>query len=488
MVYSLSNHPSEEMAAQLSCILQFTEFEAETRNPELYFVSDFLIEPGDKGTCRFYESDKKIDILLEIIKDDYEQAGPYCIGCGRGMISFLNTINSDENGTLFDEEEISSPSEAADVLNEFLDYYREGEEREPLQFSVKPEDEADWQYLVHQALNFADLEPWQWINSDQILVLDLPNYSERLYCCILGQMSNEYGVAIYVGDQGLQLIHRLFSDTEALDRPPLASVFNLSLCRPGTFPDEDRALFSILQMDTELESHWPMLRVQKPGYMPWLPQGEEISLFATILEKLSQIAHDYQNRAEEFPYYSHDTCFYRKYTVDGQDVETPVDDKIVPVVSDRYEWKDSEPWASKLELQKIKKTTRQNKSWIEVGGIFAPFSVAQQESEQPVFPWMQLAVEHSSGQPLHSDLIDDVQIVGKQEPFSQFAQDFLLQTIEKAGQRPSGILVNQQELYHSLRPLCRKLGIICNLSKHLPKIDDALDEIQYELENESAYE
>ncbi|MCL1632290.1 hypothetical protein M3N64_10105 [Sporolactobacillus sp. CPB3-1] len=371
--------------------------------------------------------------------------------------------------------QLKSQSEAIDDLNYGLHAFQNDNDRSLPRFSIDEEYDDDWWQLIQASNGFADLEPWQWLNSDQVLVLDLPNHSERVYCCVLGQMGDEYGLVAYVGDQGLAMIHRLFAHAEKIDRPPLAQAFHLSLCRPGTYPEEDRVFLSVLQMGDEPEEHLPMLRVQTPGYAPWIPQGEEILLFAEIIEEVTQVAFDYQELAEAFPFYEQPKWFYRKYEVGEGSTKKAVDDQIVPA-SGHQEWKDAEPLVSVLELQRIKKNTRQNENWIELGGAFAPFSVGEQDGNRPTLPWLQLTVDHFSGYVMHYELLENHAAL---DPciFVQSVQEFLLKTIDKVGERPSGLLVNQQELYHSLVLLCKKLGILCKQSSQMHMFEETWDQL-----------
>jgi hypothetical protein len=461
---------------------QLTEFGQGALNEEHYLVSDFLVEPGDKGHCVTPDNSRQLEILLEPIKDEYEQPVPRCVGCSRAMVPFFNRLFDEDD--FFDNEPLLDQADVIDEINECLSIYQlDDDEDDFAPFDVDPSDEEDWSDLLHASAHLADLEPWQWLNSDQVIVLDLPNCPERVYCCVLGQMGDEFGLVAYFGDEGLAMIHRVFAQSAAsLDTPMTAQVFNLSLCRRGTLPEEDRALFSMYDMNLEKADHWPMLRVQTPGYLSWIPQGKEISLFAEIIEKISELALDYQDRAAQFPFYQDHEWFLRKYVLDAQGDEKSVDATIEPASKPR-KWQNAEPLTNAVDLQRIKKTTRQNKSWVELGGSFASFTVAKESDERPIFPWLQLAVNHTNGQVLLHDLAMPDQ-VNEQTVYVRTAQEFLLNMIQEMAQRPSGVLVTDDHLYHALFLLCKKLGIICSLSSDLPKWNQAWESLAEFVENQ----
>ncbi|MET1250342.1 hypothetical protein ABWW58_16300 [Sporolactobacillus sp. STCC-11] len=461
---------------------QLTEFGPEALNDHQYMVSDFLIEPGDKGRC--VTSDKQLEIKLEPLKDEYEQPVPRCVGCSRAMVPYLNSLLMDEDGTFFDDP-LSNQAGAVEDLTECLSIHQLDDDEEDLaQFTVDPSDDENWFDLLRASEQFADLEPWRWLNSDQVLVLDLPNFPQRVYCCVLGQMGDEFGLVAYVGDEGLALIHRLFTNSAAAVNTPItAQVFNLSLCRRGTFPEEDRSLLYMLDHGLENRDHWPMLRVQNPGYMSWIPQGEEVFLFADIINKISALVHDYQDRIEQFPFYQDHEWFLRKYVLDEQGFEKSVDGTIEPIASKQVQLRHAEPMINAVDLQRIKKTTRQSKSWVELGGGFASFTVAQENDNRPIYPWLELAVDHINGQILLHNLALPDQF-NEQAVYVRTNQDFLLKMIQETAQRPSGILVADDHLYHALFLLCEKLGIICSLSNDLPKLDQAMESLAEFLESQ----
>lgn len=461
---------------------QLTEFGQGALNEEYYLVSDFLIEPGDKGHCVTPDNSRQLEILLEPIKDEYEQPVPRCVGCSRAMVPFFNGLFDEDD--FFDNEPLLNQADVIDEINECLSIYQlDDDEDDFAPFDVDPSDEKDWSDLLRASEQFADLEPWQWLNSDQVLMLDLPNHPQRIYCCVLGQMGNEFGLVAYAGDEGLAMIQRLFAQSAtSLNTTVTAKAFHLSLCRRGTFPEEDRALFSQLGLDLQHADHWPMLRVQTPGYMSWIPRSEEILLLAEIIEKLSDLALDYRDRAARFPFYQDHEWFLRKYVLDDHDNEKSVDATIEPASKQR-EWHHAEPLTNAIDLQRIKKTARQNKSWVELGGSFAPFPVAQESDERPIFPWIEFAVDHTNEQVLlHASVMPDQ--VNEQSVYVRTAQKFLLNMIQETAQRPSGILVADDHLYHALFLLCKKLGIICSLSHDLPKWNQAWESLVEFVENQ----
>ncbi|WP_262393348.1 plasmid pRiA4b ORF-3 family protein [Sporolactobacillus inulinus] len=263
------------------------------------FVSDYLIEPGDKGGCFLPDRPEHIEILLEPLKSPVDDRLPCCVKCGKGMITFLNDqLITDDS----DREPILDQHDAVNEVNELLSSYRRRQEQKPLPFSIRSEWQSAWRMLLDAVEMYAAHEPWHWLNSDQIFAFELPDDSRRYYCSVLGANADEFGLAVYVGDQGLAMLEQMFSGTMRAPETVPAQLFSLSLCRYGTFPDEDRLLLDEFGADLEARNCWPMLRVKSPGYQAWIPQGEEITQFTELIRKVTAIAVDNQRSRMTFPF------------------------------------------------------------------------------------------------------------------------------------------------------------------------------------------
>ncbi|WP_028984346.1 DUF6930 domain-containing protein [Sporolactobacillus terrae] len=440
-------------------------------NEDTSFVSDYLIEPGDKGRCFLPDRPEQIEILLEPLKSPVDDRLPCCIKCGKGMITFFNDqLVTDDP----DEEPILDQHDAVNEVNELLSIYRRRQEQEPLPFSFKSEWQSAWRMLLDAAEMYAAHEPWHWLNSDQIFALELPDDSRRYYCSVLGANADEFGLAIYVGDQGLAMLEQMFSGTMRTPETAPAQLFSLSLCRYGTFPDEDRLLLDELGADLEARKCWPMLRVKSPGYQAWIPQGEEITRFTELIRKVTAIAWDHQKQPDDVPFYQEGALLLRKYGRDASGAESWEEEQIQPNAEmDGSLLKQNAPlYPNQVDLQRLKKKARQNRSWVEMDGNYTPFSIpSTNDDPRPTLPWLQLAVDHFTGQVLLHDLASPDQCLTTEE-FARTAQQFLVTLIQETGQRPSGILISNQELYYALVSLCRKLGIICSKSDELPKLSE----------------
>ena len=82
-------------------------------------------------------------------------------------------------------------------------------------------DSFDWKGLFVQAKEFNGVKPWKYLDDNQIFVVVDPVSEKNLYCSILGGAGEEFGMAIYIGDEGFDALIDTFEGT----KPTLDLVF-----------------------------------------------------------------------------------------------------------------------------------------------------------------------------------------------------------------------------------------------------------------------
>src|SRR5699024_2081194 len=76
------------------------------------------------------------------------------------------------------------------------------------------ESEVDWAYLFDLVDEFKALKPWEHFADTQLMMIELPDYKMTVYCTVLGNGGEEFGLAVYLGQQGLENILETFEDPE----------------------------------------------------------------------------------------------------------------------------------------------------------------------------------------------------------------------------------------------------------------------------------
>lgn len=144
----------------------------------------------------------------------------------------------------------------------------------------------DWEKLYEAAMEFKEIESWNWMWDSDIFGVQNPENDEIGYCCIMGRMGEHFALAVYLGTEGLDGYLRIQSG-EIL--PGDVDILHLQKCLMASFEDRDFLQKPDLQVIKELglkfrgRNSWPLFRSYRPGYHPWyltkeiLVTKEEIS-------------------------------------------------------------------------------------------------------------------------------------------------------------------------------------------------------------------
>ena len=60
-----------------------------------------------------------------------------------------------------------------------------------------------WKALYDLSEIFRHLECWQWMTDEQLFGVRNPKTGETGYCCIIGNLGQEFGLIVYTGTDGL---------------------------------------------------------------------------------------------------------------------------------------------------------------------------------------------------------------------------------------------------------------------------------------------
>ncbi|NYB52800.1 MAG: hypothetical protein HVN35_09620 [Methanobacteriaceae archaeon] len=146
----------------------------------------------------------------------------------------------------------------------------------------------EWKELYQKATEFKKLKPWEWMWDEQIFAVKNPETGETAYCTVMGRMQSFYGMAAYLGPEGLENYCDIQSGRITPDDPDAffqQRVLVVSFEDRDDIEDEDYQIIRKLGLRFRGKNQWPLFRSFRPHYMPWYLDGDEARFLTLILEQ-----------------------------------------------------------------------------------------------------------------------------------------------------------------------------------------------------------
>ena len=151
----------------------------------------------------------------------------------------------------------------------------------------------EWRDL-HETFNeYCQAKPWHWLGDDDLVVVEHPSKEYKGYCAAMGRAGIEYGLAVYIGDEGLAGYLSLMTGEADPDSPDsIDSMRSLAalLADRETLDNRDRAIIRDLGLKYRGRGRWPLFRSTVPGYMPWLLDADEAVFLTMALRNIMDVA------------------------------------------------------------------------------------------------------------------------------------------------------------------------------------------------------
>lgn len=417
-------------------------------------IGQWFVEEGDRAQYVYDFGDMwEHDIVLEKIVDPIPDAlYPCCIKAVRAG------LEEDSWGEVRGVDEEISPAKLTARVNAALAPFQrkavgeKGEAKETKRVASKgrtEEVERDvWKTLFDRALAYRDLAPWTWMDDDHIFAVMAPD-GESLYCTVIGALGQEYGLVIYIGEEGYMCLQDILSGT----LHPKDAVFQerallVSLAPRNHLERDDKALLRKHHIPVSGKQLLPMFRSFVPGYYPWFLSEEEAAWAAMALEQAVVVAERLRGGELALAAFSRGNRLFAR---------------VAERREDGLHWRDGwvpRPKAKKKETSALDIGTDElaKAKTLERAPLFVEFSVAyvnrpiqERRSERPYFPLLALAADAASGVILHH------QVFRGQTDAKTLQQSFLA-FARALGCVPSHVRVTKE---HGplLAPLLRELGV-----------------------------
>lgn len=322
-----------------------------------------------------------------------------------------------------------------------------------------------WSTLYQAAIAFKRAAPWEWMGNDDLFAVENPDDGEMGYCSILGSGGEEFGLGMFVGEDGYDRYARLMAgeaEPEGLEENMMVRGISMLFVDRDTLQKRDRDVIRSLGLRFRGRNAWPFFRSQRPGYAPWFLEKAEVLFLTAAIQQALVVADEVRDGG-----------------VDPSEGEAG--DLILTRFRRGARWQEEWREAPKVDLKGEADTDSidpvreaelrmlQNRSGA-LGGrweldIFALPMPIGERSERPHFPLCFLAVETEQG------LIVGTNLTEPWRTFSQ-KQDEVILMLTKADQVPLEVRVKSDKVRRIVEPITSILGIRVRVTS-LPMVEQA---------------
>ncbi len=322
-----------------------------------------------------------------------------------------------------------------------------------------------WRDLYAAFKEYCEAAPWGWLEDSDLITIEHPSGAYKGYCAVMGAGGINYGLAVYIGNQGLAGYMRLMTgvvDYESEDVLYEMNCISALLADREHLDRPDRDVIRNLGLRFRGRGRWPMFRSTVPGYLPWYLDSDEVVFLTQALKYVAEVASGAGRGPAVYPVSDSGIILPREFR-DGAWQDSldllELSRRPQPV----FEYPDQE------RLQRLAQSeVMSSRVWeMDIFHIGAP--VQDKKGERPYFPSMFLVVDSNSAMVLKVDFL------GANPPAVE-RQDAMVEFLENVASLPSEIIVNSTDVAGWLGPVTGGVGIKLTLDD-TPVLDGTLEEL-----------
>ena len=311
---------------------------------------------------------------------------------------------------------------------------------------VEPNKEQ-WLELHTAFREYCAAEPWLRLE-DTVVALEHPVREERGYCVAMGTSGLEFGLAVYIGDEGLRHYLRLSQSIDDPHSPDLLDTMNSISALLADRRDLDTYGLNVIKelgLRYRGRGRWPVFRSMRPGYALWRLEAVEAEFLTIALREMIALAAKVE--AGESPFFDEDNPglpLIRSF--DGENWQ----DKREPISVEAFE---SVPEFSDVErLTRLADAKSVAENTFEFSIFYMHMSVSERPGERPYFLAQALIADQDSGVVLPH-------VLGGPAPSPAARQGALVTLLETMPFLPAALVIDKPDVANLAAPIIERLGI-----------------------------
>jgi len=320
----------------------------------------------------------------------------------------------------------------------------------------------EWHMLYRAAIDFWQIQPWNWVNDTDLFGVKNPENDEVGYCCVVGTLGEFLGLLVYLGTEGLESYLRI-QESES----PEEDVLSAGKCLVASFEDrkslakQDHEVIKRLGLKFRGAKSWPLFRSYEPGYYPWYLSQPQVRFLTLALRQAAEVSLRMKLHGNLLMNSEKVQYLVRVAEKSGPDLHWK-DEWLSPAPLERT--KDEAPVLDEIRLQRLKKRGLRPAGIWEVD--FFQFPARIQEGGRPFFPLCLLIVDQDSG------FVFGTHLESKDRHRPEFLNQ-MLKVIEETAYLPQEIWVKREEVFQLFEVLVSRLGLKMKQVKRLKQVEYA---------------
>jgi len=334
---------------------------------------------------------------------------------------------------------------------------------------------ATWRQLFTQANDLLQIAPWNNMGDAHIFGLVDPATGQKCYGTVLGNLGNYYALALYKGKNGYKSLIQLMGEDEDTDAE--GSLYEqeclmVAFEKEEEADPEDVALIESVAKDLMTGGRVPGFRSYRRGMMPWGIDEEEAALMGHAMQLCKFVS--------------------GQLLGDQGYLEASEDDKGKLRFFSLNEGKWTSAWdqpdslldfsPEQLQINPQLGAALQNLPQEDGLWLFERFFFRQpsmdETSDRPYFPVMFILLDLETQVVRGMDIIPPYRI-------EEDGAEILLELLQEAKAKPSGMVVSKRENYILLNGLGRAGGIEVHLDESLDVLPDLKEALYQQMDQES---
>lgn len=336
-----------------------------------------------------------------------------------------------------------------------------------------PVSVAEWERLYELAEKLKAVEPWDWMDEQDIFGVQNPETGETGFVSIMGSLYEHLAMGVYLGAEGLFGYWDISDRINDIENDPFA-MFEIPQLQ-ASFEDremlekQDRDIIKKLGLKFRGSQNYPLFRCIRPGFLPYFVECDEARFLIYAMEQTIAMLPRFYDEEYLLPDPCEDLILVRVPEQENGKVVWHDEIRQIP----RPETPEIDFELPEDMIDVLKKAPQNKGLVVEVDLFYAPTPIGE-KGKRPFIPKMLLITDSKRGLILDCELIKPEATVA--ESVAKVPHH-LIESLLKLADRPGEINVNNGVLFEAFKTFTQQINVKLRQTDSLPTMEEARDSL-----------